>query len=132
MAAPTPTTSVWTLQGRTCVSFQAIWANTDNYADQIVVDLSSLTSYTTALRVRKVVMAGSTGIAADLELDAATDVLVASLPLGCTYIEVDFEDHPQGGPTAPSSAVGDLLVTTRSAASGDELFIYAVCDSVAS
>ena len=133
MAAPVPTINTFTLRGRTCVTWRALFTAgaPDNFADSVVVDLSTLTGFTTALRVLSIVICGSPGVAADVELDAATDVLIASLALGSTFMEIDFRDHPQGGPTAPSSATGDLLVTTRSSADGDELFIYVVCDSVA-
>lgn len=130
MATPTPVTTVWTLGTRTCVSWQGIWAATDNFATEVVVDLSTLTGYTSALRIKKIQMSCSPGIAADLTLNQATDAIVASCALGCTFVSYTYDGHPQGGPTAPSSGTGDLMLATRSAASGDEIFIYVECETV--
>lgn len=97
------------------------WAGTGEFTNEVVVDLSTLTSYTTSLKIVKGYITASEGISAKLTLDAGTDVPIAMHPLASTgRIDFDYSDVPGGGITE----TGDLLLTTLSAASGDTVFIY--------
>jgi len=94
--------------------------------DSIVVNLSDLTDYTTKLFIRKADIWCSTGISVLLEIDATADELVCYAPLGALEAHVDFTGFiggEQGLPKQTAGATGDLVLTTLSAASGDEVFV---------
>ena len=108
------------------------WAGTGDFADgseSSVVDLSTLTTYTSALKIVKGYIIASEGISAKLELEANTaDVPIAMHPLAATgRIDFDYTDTPGGGivQSTGASITADLILTTTSAASGDSVFIYA-------
>ena len=97
------------------------WAGTGEFTNEAIVDLSTLTAYTTSLKIVKGYIVASEGISAKLTLDASTDVPIAMHPLASTgRIDFDYSDVPGGGITE----AGDLLLTTLSAASADTVFIY--------
>ena len=121
MAAPTPVTKSEQSGHNGYTIWLGEWGGTGEFTDAVVVDLSGLTSYTSALKIVKGYIVASEGISAKLELDAGVDVPIAMLPLASTgRIDFDYSDVPGGGITE----TGDLLLTTLSAASGDTVFIY--------
>jgi hypothetical protein len=128
MAAPTPTIATTQIGHYGVTRFKAVWANTDNYTDQVVVDLSALTTYTTNLQVRSLTISASPGLAAFVEYDEATDVLIGGVALGGLAFYHDFTRDvnglQNGLPLSTGAAsTGDILVTTLSAAAEDELYI---------
>ncbi len=71
----------------------------------------------------EVVINASSGIDVRLELDAGTDELVASHPLGASgAITYDFRDTLNGGIVGS----GDLLLSSLSGADGDRVMIEVV------
>ena len=130
MAAPTPTTKVYQTGRAFVATWHAVWANIDNHTDSIVVDLSGLDSpYTNRIRILKIHVTTTTGISATLEWDDATaDVLIYRNPVGVVgNIVLDYTDI-EGliWDDQTSADTGDILVTTSSAASGDEVSIVVV------
>jgi hypothetical protein len=128
MAAPTPTTNLYK-NGRAFVStWNAVWANTDDMTDVVVADLSALNN-TNRIRILQIHVTATAGIAATLEFDdASSDVLIYRHPLGVVgNIVLDFT-HIDGliwdGQT--TSDTGDILITTASAASADEVSVVVV------
>ncbi len=97
------------------------WAGTGEFTNEVIVDISALTTYTTSLKIIKGYITASEGISAKLTLDAGTDVPIAMHPLAASSrIDFDYSDVPGGGITES----GDLLLTTLSAAASDTVFIY--------
>jgi hypothetical protein len=129
MAAPTPTVNTYQPgNGQYGITlFRAAWTTTDNFADQIVVNLSGLAGgYTTSLLVRSIYIAASPDLDVVVEIDATSDELVWACPLGSTVGYHDFTQDGRGSaglPKQTAGETGDIVVTTASAASGDYLFI---------
>lgn len=128
MAAPTPTSNLYKNGKAFVATWNAVWANTDNMTDVVVTDLSSL-NYTNRIRIFQIHITATAGIAATLEFDdASSDVLIYRHPIGVVgNIVLDFT-HIDGliwdGQT--SSDTGDILITTASAASADEVSVVVV------
>ena len=129
MAAPTPTTNLYQ-NGKMFVStWNAVWANTDDITDGIVVNLSDL-AYTNRIRIYKIIVTATAGISATLEFDdASSDVLIYRHPVGVVgNIDLDFAcmDGLIWKGQHPDNDTGDILVTTTSAASADEVSIVVI------
>lgn len=125
MAAPTPVTNTWQVGHAGWTTLYATWASTDNFPDTIMVDLSGLTTYTTKLFVRSVKIDASPGISVVVEIDSTTDELVLQCPIGALHAEENFArlGGYQGLPKQTAGATGDIVLTTTSAASGDEISV---------
>ncbi len=119
MAAPTPVTNQ-TQQGHNVhLLWDALWTDGNQHTDKVVLDLSAL-NFTDKIKIQKVGINASTGIDVRLELDAGTDELVASHPLGASgAITYDFRDTLNGGIVGS----GDLLLTSLSGADGDRVML---------
>ena len=96
--------------------------------DVVVADLSALNN-TNRIRILQIHVTATAGIAATLEFDdASSDVLIYRHPIGVVgNIVLDFT-HIDGliwdGQT--TSNTGDILITTASAASADEVSVVVV------
>lgn len=127
MAAPTPVTYTKQVGRYGLTLFQATWSTTDQYADQVVVDLSALTTYTTTLAVLTAHVSCTATMQATLEFKATSDQLVWCCPVGATVTEKDWTKSPlrllEGLDKTETGGTGDLVVTTTGAASGSQLFI---------
>jgi hypothetical protein len=145
MASPTPTKRLHK-NGRAFVqTYHAVWANTDDIdkddtaAKQIVVDVSAL-PYTNRIRIYQIHITTTAGISALLVFDDASgdditggagtfnDALIYRHPVGVVgNIVLDFT-HIDGltWNDLTASSTGDILLTTTSAASGDEVSIVVV------
>ena len=131
MAAPPPVTKSEQSGHNGYTICLGEWAGTGEFTDAVVVNLSGLTSYTSALKIVKGYIVASEGISAKLELEKDNaDVPIAMHPLAATgRIDFDFSDTPGGGVLQAldpdnTDIVADLVLTTLSAASGDTVFIY--------
>ena len=109
-------------------SYGAISAATDNFADTSVLDVSALTGgYNTAIKITKLIMAGSPGVELKLEFDDdSADEFIALYPIGVsTQIELDFTKHAAGGLTYKGTGgTGDIVVTSSSIAVADSIQLY--------
>lgn len=130
MAAPTPTTRTDTSGDYGVVVFEAEWTAgaADNFSDQIVLDISALDGAPTQVQVLKAYMTCSPGLAATLEYEHTTDQIISSVPLGAMITVIDFTEFyygkgRRGWTDAGTGTTGDIVVTTRSAADGDEMLI---------
>ena len=126
MAAPTPTT--YSRQGghHGYTAWTARWANTDNFTDTVIVDVSGLTTYNNAVKIKKLSLESTTGIGVTLEFDASTDQLIARSPVGnSSIVSLDFtENSDYGLVKTASGATGDIILSTDSAASADEVILH--------
>ena len=129
MAAPTPVTKSEQSGHSGYTIWLGEWGGTGEFTDAVVVNLSDLTSYTSALKIVKGYIVASEGISAKLELENDdADVPIAMHPLAATgRIDFDYTDTPGGGivQSTGASITADLILTTTSAASGDSIFVYA-------
>ena len=131
MAAPTPVTKSEQSGHSGYSIWLGEWAGTGDFADgseSSVVDLSALTTYTSALKIVKGYIVASEGISAKLELEKDdADVPIAMHPLAATgRIDFDYSDTPGGGvlQATGTDIDADLVLTTLSAADADTVFIY--------
>ena len=128
MAAPTPVTKSGQSGHSGYTIWLGEWGGTGEFTDAVVVNLSDLTSYTSALKIVKGYIVASEGISAKLELENdEADVPIAMHPLAATgRIDFDYSDTPGGGIglSTDTDIDADLVLTTLSAASADTVFIY--------
>ena len=128
MAAPTPVTKSEQSGHNGYTIWLGEWGGTGEFTDGVVVDLSALTTYTSARKIVKGYIVASEGISAKLELENdSSDVPIAMHPLAATgRIDFYFSDTPGGGvlQATGTSIDADLILTTLSAADGDTVFIY--------
>lgn len=134
MAAPTPTLSHHRHGSWGLTLCEVIWtaAAADNLSDEIVVNASDLVGGMNAkvLNVIYLVVFCSPGVALTVEFDdAGSDQLICSVPIGATSVAMDFTASMQGAvktglPKLTAGGTGDIVLTTRSAADGDELFCH--------
>ena len=129
MAAPTPTTNLYKNGKAFVATWNAVWANTDNITDSIVVDVSAL-PYTSRVRIYQIHITATAGISALLEFDdASSDVLIYRHPIGVVgNIVLDFS-HIDGliwNDLVGGTDTGDIVVTSGSAASADEISVVVV------
>lgn len=125
MSTPTEVIKTWQIGQYGITTFYALWGTTDNYTDEIVVDLSGL-NYTTTLQVLRLQIQTTSGITALVQYDASTDEILGA-SIGGTPFEHDYRKMgpglETGVPNIGTGTTGDVTVTTTSAASGDEVFI---------
>jgi hypothetical protein len=129
MAAPTPTTNLYTNGRGFVATWSGVWAGTGELTDSIVVNVSDLAQGNRA-RIYSISLTATAGISALLEFDdASSDVIIYRHPIGVVgNIVLDFtridgliwEDMVGGTDT------GDIILTTDSAASADEISIVVV------
>jgi len=133
MAAPTPVEKTFWDGHRGMTRWYAAWADGTQHADRVVVDVSALSPAPTAVKVRSIDMVLNGDLQVDLEFDATTDEVIDRF-IGQTDVTYqflrDYTDGPNVGYIPDQSAAGfagDIMLTTTSAASGDEvnlLIIY--------
>jgi hypothetical protein len=129
MAAPTPTTNLYTNGRGFVATWSGVWAGTGELTDSIVVNVSDLAQGNRA-RIYSISLTATAGISALLEFDdASSDVIIYRHPIGVVgNIVLDFthidgliwEDMVGGTDT------GDIILTTDSAAAADEISIVVV------
>ena len=129
MAAPTPTTNLYNNGRGFVATWSGVWAGTGELTDSIVVNVSDLAQGNRA-RIYSISLTATAGISALLEFDdASSDVIIYRHPIGVVgNIVLDFthidgliwEDMVGGTDT------GDIILTTDSAASADEISIVVV------
>jgi hypothetical protein len=108
-------------------SYHTIWDSTSNHSAVTIIDLSADadSGNTNSISIQKVKILSTAGIDVQLLFDATTDEQFIQTILGSTEsLEVDFSEGGRSGiePTA-TGFTGDLVVTTTSAASGDEMLV---------
>jgi hypothetical protein len=127
MAAPTPTTTGKRSGNYGWTSWTATWDDSTNLSDSAVVDLSAQDPFTRKLKLLRGSIVASTGISALLEYDDdSADELIAQHPVGASgKLDFDYTGTIDGGITyRGSGGTGDIVLTTTSAASGDEVTVY--------
>jgi hypothetical protein len=128
MAAPTPTTQAYENGNVYHLSWTATWSDTTNLSDTAVIDVSGMTSpFTGGVKLIKGWVNASAGIGVLLEFDDdSTDELILEHPVGASgHIPFDFRDSPSGGKTYKGSGgTGDIVITTTSAASADDVSMH--------
>jgi hypothetical protein len=128
MAAPTPVTNVYKNGKAFVATWSAVWTDTNNLTNSIVVNLSDL-NFTNRIRIHSVAVTATAGISATLEFDdASSDVIIYRHPIGVVgNVVLDFmsiEGFIWDG-QAPADT-GDILLTTLSAANLDEVSIVII------
>lgn len=126
MAAPIPTTNTRQTGRRGTTIWHALWANTDQMTDTIVVDLSALSDdHTNSLTLERVCGWCTAGIEFALEFEATADELIMNVPLGATdFFDIDFTWGGREGLMAQGAGkTGDISITTLSAAAADEIYL---------
>ena len=132
MAAPTPTSALYESGKAFVATWHAVWANTDDLTDSIVVNLSSL-KYTNRIIVKKMHITATAGISALIEWDDDTTAphpFIYRHPIGVVgNIVLDFSDIGgliYDGQASSTNPIGDIIITTSSAASADEISIVVI------
>lgn len=134
MATPVPTTYTEWNGSRGMFYWDAVWTTTDNFTDEIVVDISTLAPAPSSVKIIGAYASLNGDITATLEFDATTDQLIytwRNQSDSALRDSVDFREGPSGGRSPSASAagfVGDILLTTTNVASGDELTLLIFCD----
>ena len=132
MAAPTPSTYSRQIGRKGLLVWNAVWANTDNMSDVVVIDLSAQADdHTNALIIERIAYKATAGIEFTLEFDATSDEFLYTSILGDTGdTAMDFTwGGREGLVKTAAGGTGDLVITTTSAASADEISLiihYAV------
>jgi len=108
-------------------SFHTLWDSTTDHAAVTVIDLSAdgAEGHTNSITIQKVKILCSAGIDAQLLFNATSNVPLINSVLGSTeWLEVDYtETGISGVQDSSTGADGDILVTTTSAASADEMLV---------
>jgi len=130
MAAPTPVTYTEWNGTRGMTYWRAEWTTSDQITDGVVVDISGLGApVPNSVRVLGAKCSINGDVEAMLEFDATTDQLIYVFEgqTDASLVDVvDFREGPNGGRSPnPGAAgfVGDILITTVNAASGDEITV---------
>jgi len=125
MAAPTPTTYSRTVGHYGFLSWNAVWANTDNLTTSVLVDLSA-ENYTNLVTVQRIKWIVTAGIEFTLLWDATSNEHILSSVLAPTeQQDIDFTWNGLDGVVKTAAgSTGDLVLTTTSAASADEISLY--------
>lgn len=130
MAAPTPSTYQRQIGKQGYIMWNALWATTDNMTDVAVIDLSAAgEGHTNNLAILKVEWLCTAGIEFTLEFDDdSSDEFLLTSTLGSTaWGKACFTEYGcDGAHYTGSGGTGDLVISTTSAASTDEitLMIY--------
>ena len=120
MAAPTPKTYTRQVSGYGIAIWNAVWTDTNNLTDSVVVDLSAQTDgRTNTLIIDRIRYRCTAGIEFTLEFDATSDEFLYTSVLG-DVAWMDLEFDPPLVKTA-AGATGDLVLTSTSAADTDEV-----------
>tara|TARA_R110002020_G_scaffold359679_1_gene572383 strand:- start:162 stop:551 length:390 start_codon:yes stop_codon:yes gene_type:complete len=120
MAAPTPKTYTRQVSGYGIAVWNAVWTDTNNLTDSVVIDLSAqVDGRTNALIIDQIRYRCTAGIEFTLEFDATSDEFLYTSVLGDTsWVDIKFD--PPLVKTA-AGATGDLVLTSTSAADTDEV-----------
>lgn len=135
MATPTPVTWTEWNGSRGLTYWRAEWSTAENFADTIIVDISTLAPAPASVSVLAVKATLNGDIEATLEFDATTDQLIYVFEgqTDSSLIDItDFRDGPNEGRTPDTTAagfIGDILLTTANVASGDELTLLILFDT---
>ena len=127
MAAPTPVTSTSWDGTRGMTRWYAAWTDGTQLSDSVVVDISALSPAPDAVKIRSFQGFINGDVVISFEFDATTDQLIdqfAGQSDVTNYFDRDYTDGPSDGFSPTSSAtgfVGDILLTSVNAASGDEV-----------
>lgn len=127
MAVPTPTTYSRQVGHYGFTIWSGLWTGTGEFTATVLVDLSGLAEgYTNRVKLLKMKMQTTTGISALLEFDATSNQFIAKSSIGnVSNVELDFEDNSDHGLVKTGSgSTGDIVLTTLSAASADEVTVY--------
>ena len=133
MAAPTPTSTINWDGIRGHVRFRAAWTTADQYADQSVVDISTLSPAPNSVKIRSIDLIDNGDVSLTLEFDATTDQDIDNFA-GQTDVSYqflrDYTDGPNAG-VVPSDVTaagftGDIVITSANAANLDEVNLYLV------
>jgi hypothetical protein len=127
MAAPTPTTYERQVGHYGFSIWSGLWTGTGEFTATALVDVSGLGGgYSNGVKLLQMRMQTTSGISALLEFDATANQFIAKSSIGnVDDIHIDFRDNTDHGlvKTAAGST-GDIVLTTLSAASADEVTIY--------
>jgi hypothetical protein len=136
MAAPTPTTwTQWDGSKGATYWHAGPWTDTTNITDSIIVDISTLGGVGTqsapnCIKITYLEVTVVGDVVGNIEIDATTDALVTDF-VGLASISttkvLDFSRAPSKGRLLAASTagfVGDILATTTTVASGNEIEIY--------
>ena len=124
MAAPTPTTYSRQTGKSGFLVWNAVWANSDDMSAVAVIDLSAQAdSYTNSLTIERIQYRVTSGIEFTLYFDATSNQFLYSSVLGnADSGDVDATwGGREGWVKTAAGSTGDLVITTSSAASGDEI-----------
>mgnify|MGYP003627200500 CR=1 FL=1 len=127
MAAPTPATYHRNVGHTGFLTWTAVWGNADQLSEAVVIDLSSL-EYTNSLTIKQIDWTCTAGIEFTLLFDAtdSDNEPIMSSALGVTNKQGTIEPSKfglDGIVKTLAGSTGDLLITTTSAASADEIWL---------
>ena len=135
MGAPVPERQQTNSGRRGQVTFHVRWTQSDSsqLSNSKIISLDDLPSaYTAGMSQKRyavefVEWVSSTLVSGDIEFDSMPmdpSGLVLSFPMDATMGEHNFSSHPSGCLPDPNRlSPGNVVVTTRNALPGDELFI---------
>ena len=132
MATPTAVTYTQWDGTRGATYWRAEWSTGDQFTDEVIVDISTLTgsgpdTAPTAVKVLEIKATLNGDVEATLEFDATTDQLIyvfENQTDSALSDVIGFWEFPSGGrvPNAAAAGfVGDIMLSTSNMASGDEL-----------
>lgn len=107
-----------------------VWSqtNSDDLDNALLLDLDVLSGKYTSVRFAITSLEWTSGetVVADVEFDslpADSDRIILNIAAG-SFGEIDWRDHPSGcKPDPQRDAPSNVVVTTRNALPGDELFL---------
>ena len=124
MAAPTPTTYIRQTGHKGIITWNALWSDTTNLTASVVIDLSAQGSnHTNSLRIERIAYVATAGIEFTLLFDATSNQTIYTSILGnIQSMDYDFTWGGREGIVKTSTgSTGDLVISTTSAASADEI-----------
>ena len=125
MAAPTPATYHRNVGHTGFLTWTAVWENGDQLTNAVVIDLSSL-EYTNSLAIKQIDWTCTAGVEFTLKFDADSNEHIMSSALAVTNKQGTIEPSKfglDGIVKTAAGSTGDLLITTTSAASADEIWL---------
>lgn len=131
MAAPTVEVSQRTIGRFGEFTAKIAWtqAESDDLTSAVLLDLDTVSGkyVTTRFALLEIEWAGSETVSADIEfasLPWSTDNVILTIPAGSGSGEISWEGHIDGKKNEPNiEAPGDVVITTRNALPGDELYL---------